>query len=57
MTYLDPSHPHSRNATALLMLRVAFVVGLIVFGWFAFTVGTDRNGAPMIVSEPAAQSR
>jgi hypothetical protein len=52
MTYLDPSHPHSRNATALLVLRIAFVLGLLAFGWFALTVGTQPDGTPTIVQEP-----
>ncbi|WP_157970193.1 hypothetical protein [Pelagibacterium sediminicola] len=55
MTYLDPSHPHTRNDTIRWIVRIAFVVGLIAFGWFALTVGTDPNGAPIIVPEPAAR--
>lgn len=55
MTYLDPSHPNTRHTTAQLVLRIAFVVALIAFGWFAFTVGTDSNDAPVIVSEPTDQ--
>lgn len=55
MTYLDPSHPHARNDAIRWIVRIAFVVGLIAFGWFALTVGTDPNGAPIIVPEPAAR--
>lgn len=56
MTYLDPSHPHARHAPAVMLLRIAFVMGLLAFGWFALTVGTDTNGAPVIVPEPTIQS-
>lgn len=57
MTYLDPSHPDTRNWPLRLAVRVAFIFGLVAFGWFAFTVGTDRNGAPIIVPEPPLQSQ
>lgn len=57
MTYLDPSHPDTRNWPLRLAVRIAFIFGLVAFGWFAFTVGTDRNGAPIIVPEPPLQSQ
>lgn len=57
MTYLDPSHSDTRHWALRLAVRAALILGLVVFGWFAFTVGTDRNGAPIIVPEPVLDAR
>lgn len=55
MTILDTNHSHTRTSPIGPLVRVAFVIGLLAFGWFALTIGTDPGGAPTIVSEPVAQ--
>ncbi len=52
MTYLDPSHPHARADATRWIVRIVLTLGIVAFGWFALTVGTEPNGNPTIVQEP-----
>ncbi|AEQ52108.1 hypothetical protein [Pelagibacterium halotolerans] len=53
MTYLDPDHTRPANA-GYIALRVAAVIAVLAFGWFALTVGSENfTGRPEIVQEPA----
>ncbi|WP_196257858.1 hypothetical protein [Pelagibacterium limicola] len=52
MTYLDPSHPRSRNDATRWIVRILATAGILAFGWFALTVGTGPTGSPTIVQEP-----
>lgn len=54
MTYLDPDHTRPASL-GYIALRIAAVVAVLAFGWFALTVGSDNfTGRPEIVQEPSA---
>lgn len=53
MTYLDPNQTQAgRMEIGKWALRVVAAAVICALGWYAFTVGTDSNGRPDIVSEP-----
>ena len=54
MTYLDPDHTRPAGI-GYIVLRIAAVVAVLAFGWFALTVGSENfTGRLQIVQEPAA---
>ncbi|WP_421951376.1 hypothetical protein [Pelagibacterium sp.] len=56
MTYLDPDQ--TRHAgVGNIALRVAAILAVLAFGWFALTVGSeDSTGRPEIVPEPTVST-
>ncbi|GGA45681.1 hypothetical protein [Pelagibacterium lentulum] len=56
MTYLDPNHTRTQSDLGRWIVRALIVAALLAFGWFALTVGLQRDGNTEIVSEPVPQS-
>ena len=56
MTYLEPEQTRHTGAGSIV-LRVAAIVAVLAFGWFALTVGSeDSTGRPEIVPEPTVST-
>jgi hypothetical protein len=52
MTYLDQDQTRHAGVGSLV-LRIAAILAILAFGWFALTVGSeDSTGRPEIVPEP-----
>ena len=56
MTHLDPIHARQREGVGSWMLRLIALLAVVIFGWFALTVGTEADGRPQIVQEPMTRS-
>jgi|TARA_A100001391_G_scaffold139005_3_gene97288 hypothetical protein len=56
MPYLEPDQTRHAGAGSIV-LRVAAIVIVLAFGWFALTVGSeDSTGRPEIVPEPTVST-
>lgn len=56
MVFLDSGHARPRTDPLQWTARLLVGFAILAFGYFALTVGADRNGSPEIVAEPAITS-
>ncbi|WP_404402917.1 hypothetical protein [Pelagibacterium halotolerans] len=53
MTFLDPNRASAeRSDIGKWVMRILTGLIIVLLGWYALTVGTDRHGRPDMVSEP-----